>query len=113
MIVNYLAKTHTLSPLRAIFRLVILIGENGVCGVLYSTIGPLTPKGLNVPKVTKLVLVNVVLPHTIFRFFETFCEDASSNKLRISANFMILGATAQKLRMFEVFGQGLAMAGMC
>jgi hypothetical protein len=47
------------------------------------------------------------------RFFETFCEDASWNKLHVSANFMILGATVQKLWVFEVFGQGLARAGMC
>jgi hypothetical protein len=31
----------------------------------------------------------------------------------VSANFMILGATVQKLWVFEVFGQGLARAGMC
>jgi hypothetical protein len=49
----------------------------------------------------------------IFRFFETFCEDASRRKLRVSANFMILGATVQKLWVFEVFGHGLAMVGMC
>jgi hypothetical protein len=73
----------------------------------------LTPKGLNVPGVTKPVLVSVASPHTIFRFFETFCEDASRNKHRASANFMILGAMVQKLWVFEVFGQGLAMAGMC
>jgi hypothetical protein len=64
----------------------------------------LTPKGLNVPRVTKPVLVSVASPHTIFRFFETFCKDASRNKLHVSANFMILGATVQKLWVFEVFG---------
>jgi hypothetical protein len=62
--------------------------------------------------VTKPVLVSVASPHTIFRFFETFCEDASQNKLHVSANFMILGAKVQKLWVFEVFGQGLARAGM-
>jgi hypothetical protein len=31
----------------------------------------------------------------------------------MSANFMISGATVQKLWMFEVFGQGLTRAGMC
>jgi hypothetical protein len=72
----------------------------------------LTPKGLNVPGVTKPVLVSVASAHTIFKFFETFCEDVSRNKLRMSANFMILGATVQKLWVFEVFGQGLARAGM-
>jgi hypothetical protein len=75
--------------------------------------GFLTPKGLNVRGVTKPVLVSVLSPHTIFRFFETFSEDMSRNKLRVSANFMILGTTVQKLWVFEVFGQGLAMAGMC
>jgi hypothetical protein len=91
-----------------------------------STIGPLnvkpydgpilyglTPKGLNVHVVTKPVLVCVASAHTIFRFFETFCEDASRMKLHVSANFMILGIMVQKLWVFEVFGQGLARAGMC
>jgi hypothetical protein len=64
----------------------------------------LTPKGLNVPRVTKPVLVSVTSPNTIFRFFETFCEDASRNKLCVSINFMILGDTVQKLWVFEVFG---------
>jgi hypothetical protein len=54
--------------------------------------------------VTKPVLVSVAGPHTIFFLNETFCDDASSNKLRVSANFMILGATVQKLWVFEVFG---------
>jgi hypothetical protein len=31
----------------------------------------------------------------------------------VSSNFMILGATVQKLWVFEIFGQGLARAGMC
>jgi hypothetical protein len=70
-------------------------------------------KGLNVPGVTKPVLVSIASPHTIFRFFETFCEDGSRNKLCLSANFMILGATVQKLWVFEVFWQGLARASMC
>jgi hypothetical protein len=46
-------------------------------------------------------------------FFETFCEDVSQNKLRVSANFMILGATVQKLWMFEVLKWTLGRAGMC
>jgi hypothetical protein len=57
----------------------------------------LIPKGLNVPRVTKPDLVSVASPHNIFRFFETFCEDASRNKLRMSANFMILGAMVAKV----------------
>jgi hypothetical protein len=36
----------------------------------------------------------------------------SRHKLIVSTNFMILGAMDQKLWMFEVFGQGLARAGM-
>jgi hypothetical protein len=31
----------------------------------------------------------------------------------MSPNFMILEATDKKLWVFEVFGQGLARAGMC
>jgi hypothetical protein len=73
----------------------------------------LTPKGSYVPRVTKPVLVNVAWPHTIFRFFETFCEDESRTKLHVSTNFIIFGSTDQKLWVFEVFGQGLAKAGMC
>jgi hypothetical protein len=73
----------------------------------------LTPKGPYVPGVTKPVLVSVARPQTIFRFFETFCEDASQNKLCMSTNFMILGTTIQKLWVFEIFGQGLARVGMC
>jgi hypothetical protein len=47
----------------------------------------------------------VSLDLTLFLdFFETFCEDVSRRKLRVSANFMILGATVQKLWVFEVFG---------
>jgi hypothetical protein len=55
--------------------------------------------------VTKPVLVSVASPQTIFRFFETSNEDASWNKLHESTNFMILGATFQKLWMFEVLGR--------
>jgi hypothetical protein len=49
------------------------------------------------------------LHHTLFLdFLKLFV-----NKLSVSANFMILEATVQKLWVFEVFGQGLARAGMC
>jgi hypothetical protein len=64
----------------------------------------LTPKGLNVPGVTKPVLGSVTCSHTILRFFETYWKDVSHHKLRVSTNFMILGATDQKLWMFKVFG---------
>jgi hypothetical protein len=73
----------------------------------------LTPKSPLVPTGDKPILGCVVWSHTIFRFFETFCEDASQNKLRMSANFMILGATVQKLWEFEVFRWTLGKAGMC
>jgi hypothetical protein len=63
----------------------------------------LTPKGLNVRGVTKPVLGSVTWSHTIFRFFETFCEDASRHKHRMSTNFIIFGPTDQKLWMFEAF----------
>jgi hypothetical protein len=63
--------------------------------------------------VIKPVLVSVAWPHTIFRFFETFCEDASRSKLCVHTNFIIFGPTDQNLWVFEVFGQGLAKAGMC
>jgi hypothetical protein len=70
---------------------------------MVSKICSLTPKGPLVPTGDKPVLGCVVSSHTIFRFFETLCEDASWNKLRVSANFMILGATVQKLWVFEVY----------
>ena len=38
----------------------------------------LTPKRLNV---CTMVLVGITSTHTIFRIFETFCEDVSYNKL--------------------------------
>jgi hypothetical protein len=44
---------------------------------------------------------------------EFFFPNLSRNKLRISTNFIILGAMDQKLWVFEAFGQGLARAGMC
>jgi hypothetical protein len=65
----------------------------------------LTPKGLNVHGVTKPVLVSVVSPHTISRFFETFCEDASHNYLRVSANFMILGARFKSYGCLKFLGR--------
>jgi hypothetical protein len=45
--------------------------------------------------------------------FETFSPNASQNKLCVSTNFKILGATDQKLRVFEVLRRSLGMAGMC
>jgi hypothetical protein len=46
----------------------------------------LTPKGPNVHMADKPVLVNVTWAHTIFRFFETFFEDASRRKLHGKKN---------------------------
>jgi hypothetical protein len=63
----------------------------------------LTPKGLNVHGVTKPILGSVTWSHTIFIFFETFCEDVSRHKLHVSPNFIIFGPTDQKLWIFEVF----------
>jgi hypothetical protein len=73
----------------------------------------LTPKGPLVPMGDKPILGYVVWSHTIFWFFETSYEDASQNKLHVRANFMILGATVQKLWEFEVFRWTLGRAGMC
>jgi hypothetical protein len=44
------------------------------------------------------------------KFFETFCEHAPFNKLPKGTNFIILGATDQKLWVFENFRRSL---GMC
>jgi hypothetical protein len=52
----------------------------------------LTPKGLNVCTADKPVLVSVTRAHTIFRFLETFCEDASCSKLRV-----------KKIRIFWIY----------
>jgi hypothetical protein len=58
----------------------------------------LTPKGPLVPTGDKPVLGSVVCSHNIFRILEFFFpSNASRNKLRVSTNFMILGATDQKL----------------
>ena len=75
----------------------------------------LTPKGLNVLRVTKLVLGNVIWPHSIFKFFETFCEHTSCNKLCENTNFIIFGPTDRKLWVLEIFrrSQGKAKQGMC
>jgi hypothetical protein len=73
----------------------------------------LTPKGLIVRGVTKPVLGSVTWFHTIFRFIETFCEDASRHKLCVGTNFIIFGPTDQKLWMFKVFRRSMGRAGMC
>jgi hypothetical protein len=67
----------------------------------------LTPKGPLIPIGDKPVLGSVAWSHTIFRFVETFFSNASRNKLRVSTDFMILGAMDQKLWVFEVSMQSL------
>jgi hypothetical protein len=46
-------------------------------------------------------------------FILLLLPNMSLNKLRLSANFMILGATDQKLWVFEVFRRTMGRAGMC
>jgi hypothetical protein len=46
-------------------------------------------------------------------FFETFSEDVSRHKLRVSTNFIIFGPMNQKLWMFEVFRRSMGRVGMC
>jgi hypothetical protein len=61
----------------------------------------------------KPVLGCVVWSHTIFRFLNIFLPTISLNKLRVSINFMILGATDQKLWVFEVFWRIMGRASIC
>jgi hypothetical protein len=51
------------------------------CSWIYFGMVVLTPKGPNVYTTDKLVLVSVTWACTIFRYFETFCKDASRSKL--------------------------------
>ena len=71
---------------------------------VYRINSNLTPKGPLVPMGDKPVLDCFVWSHIIFRFSEFFSPNASCSKLRMSTNFMMLGATDQKLWVFEVFG---------
>jgi hypothetical protein len=71
----------------------------------------LTPKRRTGPTGAKCVLGSVAWSHTIFEFW-IFFPSVSLNKLCVSTNFMILGATDQKLCMFEVFRRSLGRAGM-
>jgi hypothetical protein len=61
----------------------------------------------------KPVLGSVAWSHTIFRIFRICFPNASCSKLRVSTNFMILGATDQKLWVSEVFRRSLGRADMC
>jgi hypothetical protein len=81
--------------------------------VFLCTCDFLTPKGLNVRTADKPVLVSVTWAHTIFRFFETFCEYAPCNKLRGKTEIVFFGPTDQKLWVFEVSRRSLGRAGMC
>ena len=67
----------------------------------------LTPKGQIGPTRAKPVLGSVVWAHTIFRILEFLFPNASQNKLCVSANFMISGATDQKLWVFENFRRSM------
>jgi hypothetical protein len=89
------------------------IGEPSVVDTSLINLDDLTPKGLNVRTADKLVLVSVTWAHTIFRFFETFCEDASHNKLRGKNKIVFFGPTDQKLWVFEVSKRSLGRVGMC
>jgi hypothetical protein len=73
----------------------------------------LTPKGWNVYTTNKPVLGSITWSPFIFRFFETFCENAPCNKLHGSTNFIIFGPTDQKLWVFENFRRSPGRAGMC
>jgi hypothetical protein len=69
----------------------------------------LTPKGLNVRTADKPVLVSVIWAHTIFRFFETFCEHASRSKLhgKKKCIFWTYGSKVMDVWSFkEKSGQG-------
>jgi hypothetical protein len=46
-------------------------------------------------------------------FFEFFSLNVASNVLHVNTNFIILGATNQKLWKFEVFRRSLGRVGMC
>jgi hypothetical protein len=50
---------------------------------------------------------------TLFLELIIFFRNASQNKLCMSTNFMILGATDQNLWVFEAFRRSLGRAGMC
>jgi hypothetical protein len=70
----------------------------------------LTPKGPNVHTADKPVLGSVTWSYTIFRFFETFCEDASRSKLRGSTKIVFFRTYGSKVMGFwkfeEKYGQG-------
>jgi hypothetical protein len=76
----------------------------GWCNVEHPWTNDLTPRGRTGPTGTKPVLGSLVWAHTIFRILVL---NVSQNKLCVSANFMILGATDQKLWVFENFRRSL------
>jgi hypothetical protein len=74
----------------------------------------LTPKGPNVRTADKPVLVTVTWAHTIFRFFETFCEDASHRKLRGKKKSYFLDLQIKSYGCLKFLGEvwaGRACAG--
>jgi hypothetical protein len=97
-------------------QLHVLFSEHGrfewFCTKIPMDLLGLTPKRRIGPMGAKPVLGSVAWSHTIFYIFWIFFPNASQNKLCVSTNLMILGTTDQKQWVFEVFGQGLAKAGM-
>jgi hypothetical protein len=74
----------------------------------------LTPKGPNVHMVDKPVLVSVTWAHTIFRNFETFCEDASYSKLHRGKKSYFLDLRIKSYGCLKFWGEvwvGRACAG--
>ena len=65
----------------------------------------LIPKRPNVYTVDKPVLVSVTWAHTIFRFFDTFCEEASLRK-----KIAFFGPTDQKLKFWREVWAGWVCA---
>ena len=60
---------------------------------------------MNVCGVTKPVLGNVIWSHTIFWFFETFCEDVFHYKLCVSTNFIILDLQIKSYGCLKFLGE--------
>jgi hypothetical protein len=60
---------------------------------------------LNVRTVDKLVLGSVIWSHTIFRFFETFYEDASPSKLHRSTKIFFLDLRIKSYGCLKFLGE--------
>jgi hypothetical protein len=92
------------------FLSVFLINENLVSK--YEQLLILNPKGRTIPTRDNPVLGSVAWSRTSFRFFIFIFPNASRNKLRVSTNFIILGAMDQNLWVFENFRRSLGRAGI-